>query len=167
MNPTRRPRTPAVLAATLAAASALFLTACETLDGRIEQFQQDFGKATLPSIAIGECTNLEGTPPEEEEVTHIPRVPCGTPHKWEAYAELQLELTADFPGDEALTSQADDFCWDEFFAFAGIDYEDSELEFFPLTPTEDGWKTVRDRTVTCLIGLEDGGITGTLKDAQR
>lgn len=165
MNSSRRPRAPFVLAGACAA-SLLVLTGCGSLEGRVEQAQQDFGKAMLPSIAIGECTNLEGTSEQDEQISDIPTVACDTPHKWEAYAEWQLDLAAEFPGLDALTSQAEDFCLKEFDAYIGTRYDDSELDLIPVTPTEDGWDRLRDRTVTCLVGLESG-VTGTLKDSKR
>lgn len=71
------------------------------------------------------------------------------------------------PGNDAIDIAADDFCYDEFTAFVGIAWDDSTLDYFPLTPLEEGWNQLDDRQVLCFVFDGEGGVVGTLKDAAR
>lgn len=159
-----------VLTVALVAAVTL-LSACSSVADRVGQVQQEAGKALLPQIAIGECTNLEfpeGTDSSATtSVAEIEKVDCAQPHKWETFAEKQLPLADEYPGDSGMSVLADDFCAGEFEGFVGTAYDNSEIELTYLTPTAEGWSQLRDRTITCLVGSDAGDITGTLKGTQR
>lgn len=122
-------------------------------------------KVMLPSIAIGECTDLDGSE-EAEEVTELPTVSCDTAHKWETFAEKQFGLEDAFPGEAGIETAADEFCTAEFTTFVGATYDESAYELQYLYPTQASWTTLGDRTITCLIGLSEGGVVGTLKGAE-
>lgn len=143
------------------------LVAAVTLSG-CSAVQEEDGKALLPQIAIGECTNLEF--PEQDataEVADITKVDCGEAHKWETFADKRLDLDGEYPGDEGMAAIAEEFCYAEFEPFVGVSYDDSVLDMTYLTPTPDGWAQLRDRTITCFVGSEAGDITGTLKGSNR
>lgn len=55
----------------LALAAALLLAGCSATDAlqRVEEVKQQAGKAMLPSIALGECTNLDM--PEGEQGSQV------------------------------------------------------------------------------------------------
>ncbi len=140
---------------------ATMLTGCGAGNAVTEAIQ----KIMLPSIAVGECTDLEAAE-ESQEVTELPTVSCDTAHKWETFAEKQFDLNDSFPGDDGILQAADEFCAAEFATFVGAAYDDSAYELQYIYPTEGTWTTLGDRTITCLIGLPEGGVVGTLKGAE-
>ncbi|HRL47756.1 MAG TPA: septum formation family protein [Propioniciclava sp.] len=159
-----------VRTAGLALAAALLLSGCSANDAlqRVEQVKQEAGKAMLPTIALGECTNLEI--PETEsgsQVSSIPKTDCAQPHGWEAYAEKEYPLDASYPGETAVQDEAGDFCSGEFETFLGVDYDSSEMELQYLYPTQDTWTSLNDRTLTCLVGSSSNDVVGSLKGTQR
>lgn len=120
---------------------------------------------SVPGIAVGQCTDLELST-GETEISAIPTVDCALPHGWEAYAEHTF-ADGDFPGVAAIQSQTEEFCLGEFETFIGVPYEESEYELQYLYPTEFTWTRANDRLLTCLVGSDSGGVTGSLKGVAR
>lgn len=114
-------------------------------------------------IKVGDCVNDADL---GDVITSIPIVPCTEPHDSEVYYELALP-GSDFPGDDAVLEDAQTACFDAFETFTGIAGDDSELAFYPLTPTEDSWTQSNDRLVSCLIYDPAGQTTGSLEGAAR
>ncbi|MCS5715100.1 septum formation family protein [Herbiconiux sp. CPCC 205716] len=114
------------------------------------------------ALSVGECLNdTDGT-----EVSEVPLVDCADEHDFEVYADF--ELTGDeFPGTDAINTQADEQCLTEFESFVGISYDDSTLGYTYFTPTEGSWTDGDDRLVSCLIGDPNGKVAGTLKGAAK
>jgi hypothetical protein len=61
---------------------------------------------------------------------------------------------------------ANNFCITSFEKFAGLRYDRSELEMFPLVPSEKSWAK-GDRIATCIIYDENKLTTGGLRNANR
>lgn len=163
-------RTIAVAAATVLAAS---LSGCSVLQGVLESGEKpvrdaetqeitEAGQADVFSIKVGDCLNEASG----DTVSDVPVVPCTEPHDEEAYFEGILEGES-FPGDEVVQTQADEICYGAFQTFAGIAYEESELDYYPYTPTELGWNEAGDRVVSCIIYDPSAQTTGSLKAAAR
>lgn len=161
--------TPALLA--LAAASALVLSGC----GASEPVRDaetgeivEAAEADAFSIRVGDCLDTTGTFSEEEstEVESLPTIPCGDAHDGEVYATTLLD-EGDYPGEDAVVKQADEFCYTEFEPFVGLAYEDSVLDFTMLYPTSDSWSMLDDREIVCIVVDLEGGVTGSMKSAQR
>lgn len=115
-------------------------------------------------LAVGDCTNDEGT--TSGEINTVATVPCSDPHDNEAYLSVDLP-DGEFPGDEAVGTQADQICYDGFAEFVGASYDASTLDYFPITPTEGSWGS-GDREVLCLVF--DGAmekLTGTMQGSAR
>ncbi|MBF4573847.1 septum formation family protein [Herbiconiux sp. VKM Ac-1786] len=114
------------------------------------------------ALSVGECLNdTDGT-----EVSEVPLVDCADEHDFEVYSDF--ELTGDeFPGTDAINTEADAKCLTEFESFVGISYDDSTLGYTYFTPTEGSWTDGDDRLVSCLIGDPNGKVTGTLKGAAK
>ena len=52
-------------------------------------------------------------------------------------------------------------------SYVGLAYEESELEVFPITPTEGSWES-GDREIICaLYNLDFSKITGSMQGAAR
>ena len=114
------------------------------------------GDVDVFTIAVGDCFDDEG----EGEISSVPIVPCDQPHDNELYYEFTL-ADGDYPGDDEVGTQANDGCLGAFPDFVGLAYEESTLDYFPITPTSASWSG-GDRVVQCAIYDPAGPITGTL-----
>ena len=115
------------------------------------------------ALEVGDClTEIQAT---EETFISVETVPCSEPHSEEIYAVVTLP-EGDFPGDEAIVTQAEDVCVAEFEGFVGLSYAESVLEFNYAWPLEEGWDA-GERGVVCAVSDPDGDTTGTLADANR
>lgn len=142
---------------------------------RIERLR-DAADAPPPGFAVGECTDqslLVGDGGEHPLTDGIVRVDCALPHRWEAYAEKELNPEDPYPGDVHVVELTDEFCLAAFADFVGLGYEDSQWEATFLHPSEASWHPSpfkpwesADHTITCLIGRHDGGVTGSLRGAR-
>lgn len=122
------------------------------------------------SLKIGDCmpaTNTSG------EITDADVVPCAEPHADEVFFEFDLP-DGDLPSDDEITAEVEAQCVPAFSEFVGIDYHDSVLDFWWLTPTEDTWTQADDRLVQCVIYEPDPAdpeasleVTGSLEGAAR
>jgi len=159
-----------LLAITTIAAAGLLLSGCSILNQLTNTTQRDASgtptaendNADVFSIKVGDCLNdatASGT------VTTAPIVPCSKPHDSEAYKSILMK-DGDFPGDEAVKTQADQGCADAFPDFVGIPYDDSKLSISYYFPTTDSWSN-GDREILCTIYDDGVKTTGTLKGAKR
>jgi hypothetical protein len=113
-------------------------------------------------LGVGDClTEVQAG----EEIVNVQTVPCSEPHSAEIYAVVTLP-EGDFPGDEAIDTQAEDVCVGEFEGFVGLPYAESVLEFNYAVPVEESW-AAGERGVACVVYDPDGDTTGTLADANR
>lgn len=114
-------------------------------------------------IKVGECLNeTSGT-----TVSTVPKVACTEPHDFEVYYDFNLSGGSTYPGDAAITEQANDGCEAPFTTFIGIPYADSALDVNTYTPTKRSWEEGNDRKVSCLVSSPDGQTTGTLKGSAK
>ena len=159
-----------LLAVASIAAAGLLLSGCSILNQLTNTTPRDASgtptaendNADVFSIKVGDCLNdatASGT------VTTTPIVPCSKPHDSEAYKSILMK-DGDFPGEEAVKTQADQGCADAFPDFVGIPYDDSKLSISYYFPTSDSWSN-GDREILCTIYDDGVKTTGTLKDAKR
>lgn len=116
--------------------------------------------ADVFSVQVGDCIVSERLD-DSEEVESVPVVPCSEPHDVEIYAETELP-EGDYPGEEAVTASAEEFCLGEFEPFVGLAYEESAYDFWYFTPLEDGWNIQGDRVVQCVIDTLGTDVTSSL-----
>ena len=158
------------IAITTIATAALLLSGCSLLNQVTNTTQRDASgtptaansDADVFSIKVGDCLN-DAT--ASGAVTTAPIVPCSQPHDSEAYKSI-IMADGDFPGDDAVTSQADEGCAAAFPDFVGISYDDSHLNISYYYPTSDSW-TNGDREILCTVYDDGVKTTGTLKGAAR
>ena len=116
-------------------------------------------------LKVGDCFN----DPEDltqAEVTAVPTVDCSEPHDNEIYFEYSM-TDAVFPGDEEALDAASLVCLDEFDAFVGTANLDSELDLFPIAPTDESWAE-GDRVVYCAIyALDLSKLEGSMRGSRR
>ena len=112
-------------------------------------------------LEVGDC--FAEVP--EGDVLTVPVVPCAEPHADEVFAQTSLP-GGDFPGDDAIFAQADEFCIAEFNSFVGLSYEQSVLDYTYFYPTEESWLE-GDRAVTCTIYDPGEEVSGSLRGVER
>jgi hypothetical protein len=117
------------------------------------------------AVEVGDCLNL---PSELDVVQSVEGVPCTQAHNAQAYAIFDLTGFGDaFPGRAAFEEQAAKGCYERFQSFVGISFEQSELYFTTLEPTEDSWVELDDREIVCLLGPESGTFTYDAQNSKR
>lgn len=153
------------LAAGGATVLALGMAACSS-DGETRGESGEIisgGDTDVFALQVGDCFTDDS---ESEQVSSVPTVPCSEPHDSEIYAEMTFD-DGDYPGDDALAETAWRFCGEQFASFVSLDYEDSALEYYPITPTQAGWEQIDDRLVSCAIYDPQGDVTGSLAGVGR
>lgn len=159
-----------LMAVSTIAAAGLLLSGCSLLNQLTNTTPRDASgsptaendHADVFSIKVGDCLNdaaASGT------VTTAPIVPCSKPHDSEAYKSITLK-NGDFPGADAIKTQAEQGCAAAFPDFVGISYDDSKLSISYYFPTSDSWAN-GDREILCTVYDDGVKTTGTLKDAKR
>ena len=115
-------------------------------------------------VGLGDCVEQPVTGTEEvEEVESVEAVPCAEPHDGEVYAVFDLP-DGEFPGEKEVAAAGEDRCVEEFAAFVGTPYEDSQYEITSLFPTRESWESRDDREYVCIVVAPEGEqATGTLK----
>ena len=167
-----RPFARASFAAAAALALAVVLSGCAGLDvfGARGEPERDAdtkeitssGQADVFAIEVGDCLDEASA----DEVSEVPVVPCSEPHDQEVFSEFLLTET-EWPGVEAIEEASITRCDAAYEVFVGVTWDESELDWYPFTPTEDGWETLGDRLVQCVSYDPEGKTTGTLKGAAR
>lgn len=140
-----RPRT--VLA--LCAAGVLALAGCA-------------GDSVL-ELRVGDC--VDSAELTSAQVTSVTALDCAVEHDGEIYAEYTFDGER-YPGMEAVRDASDAFCRESFATFVGLPYDESELHYSTLYPTQDSWDTAADRASLCLV-LSAEPVTGSLADSGR
>lgn len=144
-----------ILAPLLADASRSTDDAVPYSQGEAPLPDEDDDAALIP--VVGDCISDSGIGLEFAD--------CTESHEYEVYFVSQV--TGDvFPGDDAVTEQADLDCAAAFPSFAGIAYEESSLAVNFITPDAGLWAS-GDRQITCLISDPTGPTIGTLAGAGR
>lgn len=118
------------------------------------------GDADVFEVRVGDCFDDQSG----NEISEIPAVPCAEPHDNEAYYVFDM-ADGEF-SDADVTAAADETCLAEFEGFIGKAYDESEADWFPITPTEGSWSN-GDREIVCAAYVYGEKLTGTLKGSGR
>ena len=149
-------------------AAAVAVLATVLLAGCASGVRDSAGQVTAPAttdsfaVRVGDC--LDKLPTDSTD--RLSLRPCAQSHYWEAFASTTL-TGDDYPGNSTVRDQANRACSDAFTSFVGVTVKSSKLSLTMLTPTKDTWTQADDREVVCLVGSDNGGITGTLKGAAK
>lgn len=115
-------------------------------------------------LEVGDCFNDDDD--LSAEATEVEVIDCELPHDNEIFFEYSLE-DGDFPGAETMLEDTLERCVDEFEGFVGTAYEDSDLDVFPIYPTDESWAE-GDRVVYCaLYAVDLSKLTGSMEGARR
>lgn len=148
-----------ILAAVLAIVLVGSLTACGDAARDADGTVTEAASARSLDLAVGDCIgDLENT-----AIENVDLIPCDEAHFWEAYAAMDLEGDT-MPPDTDITQQADEFCVTQFEEFVGVAAEESMYAWSYLYPSSETWDA-GDREITCLVGLDSGDITGSVRGA--
>jgi hypothetical protein len=122
------------------------------------------GDISVFDLREGDC--FEDPEDGATQVATVLAVPCGEPHDNEIYFAFDLR-DGDYPGVNAIDVEAEERCFAEFESFVAVAYFESDLNFFPMTPTPDSWEA-GDRTVYCtLFALDLSKLTGSMRGSGR
>jgi hypothetical protein len=122
------------------------------------------GASTLFHLRAGECFNSSaGTAGRTVEVEDVTSVPCADAHDGEVFAVVAHPATADarYPGDAAVADFAAAECLQQFPAYTGAGYDDSDLQVASVRPDHDSWADKDDREVACVLYQKDATLTGS------
>lgn len=121
----------------------------------------DLGVFTMQQ---GDCFN----DPDSNVVYDVQAVPCSEPHDNEVFAlgEVGRTFGSGFPGLAALDDYAYEQCTGSWFrSYVGVEYRDSALGVFTLTPTEESWSDGDRGYICALYRLDLAKLTGTTRDS--
>lgn len=142
-----------------------FAGACMSDRGDSEATELAPDPADPFELQVGDC--FDDTAMGVNEVTEVPGLPCSTPHDNEVFALFDLP-SGPFPGDEAIDAMAGQGCYDRFESAIGRRYEESELAFVSMYPTEGSWTQIGDREVVCIAyDMEYAKLIGSVLGSGR
>lgn len=122
------------------------------------------GASTLFHLRVGECFDSSaGTAGRTVEVEDVTSVPCAEAHQGEVFAVVAYPAATDagYPGDEAVADFAAAECLQQFPAYTGVGYDDSDLAVASVRPDHDSWAHKDDREVACVLYKKDATLTGS------
>ena len=155
-----------ILVALTVGAAVVALSGCSLLgnvtNNPIDLDPSDGTDTDVFTIKVGDCLNDGGS---SGEVSSVPTIDCAEPHDSEAYASIMIP-DGDYPGEDAVLTQADAECAAEFASYVGIAYEESTLGFAYYYPTAQSWES-GDREILCLVYDPAGQVTGSLEGAAK
>jgi len=127
------------------------------------------GSVQTQQLQVGDCfedpSMLGLADGETTQSSTVTGIPCTQPHDFEVFAVVPVD-GSDYPGDDAISTQAQSACKAAFEGFVGVAFDDSVLDVYFYTPTSQTWSRLHDRSITCSVS-EGTGTTGTLRGAQR
>lgn len=149
--------------ALLAAGTAASLSACGLVASVLSP-----GGGNVMELSAGDCfveSEMEAAF-SGDEVTNVPLVDCSEPHDAEVFHTEDLP-DGDFPGEASLDNSIDEICYGSAFAnYVGVDFMDSELEVWPLVPTEEGWD-MGDQEILCYALDSTGTVSESFEGSNR
>ena len=122
------------------------------------------GASTLFHLRVGECFDSSaGTAGRTVEVKDVTPVPCGDAHDGEVFAVVAHPAAADagYPGNDAVADFAAAECLEQFPAYTGAGYDDSDLQVASVRPDHESWVDKDDREVACVLYKKDATLTGS------
>ena len=119
------------------------------------------GQIDASQVRVGDCVEA----PSGDQVSTLEAVPCSTAHDDEAYFIGQIAASSTYPGDKAVSDDADSICSTAFQSFVGTSIDQSSLAVDYLYPSSDQW-SAGDYSVTCFVSTGSKS-TGSLRNSRR
>jgi hypothetical protein len=126
------------------------------------------GSLGVEELQVGDCFDEPGAMSADEvtQVFAVEAMNCSEPHDFELFHTYEL-TTAELPSDAEVQSDAGERCTEAFESYVGVPFEESELDFGVMWPTEDSW-AAGDHTVMCALQTMDGSkLEGTAAGSGR
>ena len=121
---------------------------------------------SISSLRVGDCfdnaATRSATGEESVAVQEVTVKPCGELHDFELYAEFDVSAD-DYPGEEALTDEANTKCPTAVVPYAGRSGRIRQASIAYFYPMERDWKLLHDRSVQCLFVFDSGPTQGSLR----
>lgn len=149
---------------------ALLAAACSGGEGPIREDGKPgvvrSGSLSVFELMVGDCLADPTKESIPSEVEALDAVPCDEPHRLEVFATVMVQTDDDlYPGESAVTAQADAGCLGSFPGYTGVEYfAQSTLYFTYIYPTLDSWSANDDRDIVCVVGSGQQ-LSGTVKGA--
>lgn len=128
----------------------------------------DPGYLSVVKLQAGDCFDQPSAMATDEvaEVLSVEAMACSEPHDFELFHTFELTAT-ELPNDAEVQSDAREQCMAAFESYVGTPYEESELDFGALWPTEEGWEA-GDHTVMCALQTMNGAkLEGSMAGSGR
>jgi hypothetical protein len=129
-----------------------------------------FAIAPLPKMATGDCLNAHYRDVQEGALldpSTLRPVSCATAHENEVVGVVTYTGDDAFPAIQALSDFATLPCIEAFESYVGISFQTSDLDMFPLTPSDATW-IKGHRTIACVVLTIDGSmLTGSVRGTAR
>lgn len=126
------------------------------------------GASTVFQLRTGDCfTSEAGTSGRTVPLDDVTTLPCTNPHVGEVFAVATHPAAKGdrYPGDDAVADFAAAECLQQFPAYTGSGYDDSELDVATVRPDEDSWVDEDDRAVACVLYKKGEKLTGSRRKA--
>ncbi|HET6949090.1 MAG TPA: septum formation family protein, partial [Acidimicrobiales bacterium] len=115
---------------------------------------------TVASLEVGDCFN--------GEASDVEKVECNVAHSAELFAVAPApDPTIDFPGEDALRTEAGNVCVMELVAYFGGAADvavANGIELSPVTPTESQWNDGETDTFCLAVSAEGKALGGSIKN---
>jgi len=128
------------------------------------------GGSANHAVSAGQCIEVENPGAADTEFTVTT---CTEPHDAEVFGVATVRdangnTTWSFPGDEAVQTQAENFCVTEFARYVGTTPEASELNMHVIAPNAETWGNSA-RSIICYVTTMDGSQleAGTIRNSGR
>ena len=148
-------------------ASALLVAGCSSA-GEQDATRDETGEVSenedigVLKLRQGDCLIMPSDGIAGEEVETLEAIPCTEPHDGEVLSIVTVDGDdeAPYPGDEAISAEAQSGCLASFESITGTDFAiDTEWDMTFLSPTSDSWTLGDDREIVCIVLPLDGGMT--------
>ncbi|WP_187645739.1 DUF4190 domain-containing protein [Streptomyces sp. TRM49041] len=135
----------------------------EAVDKAREVKEEIASSSSAFSLRTGDCFNQPGGTGSEQEVERVKSVKCDQPHDAEVTGAFQLTGT-EYPGVPAIEKLAEERCFkiSEEYSLDSWAVPENAVTYY-YHPTEESWRQIKDRTVTCAFAAETGKLTGSLR----
>ncbi|HET9770876.1 MAG TPA: septum formation family protein, partial [Acidimicrobiia bacterium] len=112
------------------------------------------GASTLFDLETGQCFDSAATTVGRTvEIEDVTSVPCTGANDGEVFAVVTHPAGGDdpYPGDDSVADFAAAECLEQFPAYTGGGYDDSDLEVATVRPDANSWADRDDREVACVL----------------
>jgi len=139
----------------------VLLAGCAGIPAPAPSPQPTATSAPVFAVVAGDCLGAFdfGNAPTARQIV---AAPCDVPHAWQVTAAYPL-TDLEYPGAEAVKTEAASQCAKAFKKFIGADVAYSRYTSAYLAPDGNAWGNRADREIVCLAGDPDGGLQASVK----